>query len=112
MRLSIIIPYYNTEKYTPELLNVLAPQITSEVECIVVDDGSLVPFSTPHHWVRIFRKPNGGAASARNMGIDVSAGEYLTFIDSDDMVPNYYVSKILSKIDETHADVIDLSFVV
>ena len=110
MKLSIIIPYYNTEKYTPELLNALAPQITSEVECIVVDDGSLVPFSTPHHWVRIFRKPNGGAASARNMGIDGSTGEYLTFIDSDDMVPNYYVSKILSKIDETHADVIDLSW--
>ena len=44
--LSIIIPYYNTEKYTEELLDCLAPQITEETEVILIDDGSRIPFET------------------------------------------------------------------
>ena len=101
MRLSIIIPYYNTKNYTKELLDALAPQMTEEVECIVVDDGSDEKFATEHKWVKIIHKKNGGPASARNRGIDESKGEYIVFIDSDDMVPDYYVKKILEEIDRT-----------
>lgn len=51
MKLSIIIPYYNGEPYTSELLDVLAPQMTKAVECLVIDDGSPKAFETKYEWV-------------------------------------------------------------
>ena len=110
MKLSIIIPYFNTAEYTKELLDALAPQMYPKVECFVIDDGSTIPFTTDHKWVKVIHKKNGGAASARNMGINESSGDYITFIDSDDMVPEYYVEKVLGEIETTHADVIDFSW--
>ena len=110
MRLSIIIPYYNTLSYTNELLKVLDPQITDDVECVLIDDGSTVPFKSEYDWLTVIRKENGGPATARNAGINNSSGEYIAFIDSDDLVAEYYVKKILQKIAETNADVIDFSW--
>lgn len=109
-KLTIIIPYYNDEPYTSQLLEVLAPQITDEVEVLVIDDGSRVPFETDWNFVFVTRKENGGVSTARNLGIDKANGEYITFIDADDTIPPYYVSKILEKIDKTHADIIEYSW--
>lgn len=97
MKLSIIIPYYNAEPYTSELLDVLAPQITDEVEVILIDDGSKVPFTTDHKWCKVIRQKNGGVSKARNVGIDMSSGEYISFIDADDLVSDDYVKQIISK---------------
>lgn len=113
VRISIIIPYYNVEHYTLELLDVLAPQVekhNSEVEVVVVDDGSKVPFKTDYEWCRVYRKKNGGCASARNMGIEKTSGEYISFLDADDLVPEYFVDRLLKKIDEKQYDVIDFSW--
>lgn len=110
MKLSIIIPYYNAEPYTSELLDVLAPQVTDQVEVIVVDDGSRQPFKTDHQFCRVIRKENGGTASARNRGLDEARGDYIQFIDADDLVPDYYVKKIFAKIKSSDADVIDFSW--
>ena len=110
MKLSIIIPYWNAEPYTSELLDVLAPQMNSEVECVVVDDGSKEPFKTDYKWCRVLRKENGGCSTARNMGIDNTTGDYLSFLDADDLVPDYFVEKLIKKIDESRADVIDFSW--
>lgn len=109
MKLSIIIPYYNGGPYTKELLDRLAPQVTSEVETIIVDDGSTTPFETDYDWVKVIRKKNGGCASARNRGLKVAKGEYIQFIDADDMVPEYFIEKLLSKIEGGY-DVIDYSW--
>ena len=95
--LSIIIPYYNTEKYTEELLDCLAPQITEETEVILIDDGSRIPFETGYDFCRVIRQKNKGVSAARNRGITEAVGEYITFIDSDDLVPEYYVEKLLEK---------------
>ena len=100
MKLSIIIPAFNAEPYITELLDVLMPQITKEVEVIVIDDGSKEPFKTKHKGVKSFRKLNGGAASARNMGLEKAKGEYIAFIDADDMVSTDYVEQILKKTEE------------
>lgn len=97
MKLSIIIPYYNTPAMTEELLGVLVPQLTSETEVILVDDGSRLPFKTKHK-VKIIRKENGGVASARNVGMDNANGSYLTFIDSDDLITEDYIKLILGAI--------------
>lgn len=110
IKLSVIIPYFELKEYTEELLKALASQITSEVEIILVDDGSREPFETDYKWIKVIRKKNGGAGSARNVGIDKAKGEYITFIDADDLVPEYYIKEILKCIDDKAAEVIDLSF--
>lgn len=110
IKLSIIIPYYNAEPYTGQLLDCLAPQMTDEVEVIVVDDGSSPAFDTKHDFVRVYRQDNQGVSIARNKGIDEAAGEYIQFIDADDMVPDYFVRKLLQKIEISRADVIDFSW--
>ena len=110
MRLSIIIPYYNVQKYTDELLDVLDSQINKDVEVILVDDGSPEPFKTKHEWVKVIRKENGGCATARNRGLDNATGDYVSFLDADDLVPKYFVERLLKKFDEKPYDVIDFSW--
>ena len=98
MKLSIIIPAYNAEPYIYELIDCLEPQMNDDVEVIVIDDGSKKPFKTDKEWVNVYRKKNGGVSSARNMGIEKSIGEYISFIDADDLVSEDYVKQIFSKI--------------
>lgn len=109
MKLSIIIPYYNAEPYTSELLDVLASQIRDDVEIILVDDGSTKPFKTSHKWCRVIRKKNGGCSTARNRGLDESSGAYVSFIDADDLVAGNYVESII-KTAEENPDVIEFSW--
>lgn len=110
IKLSIIIPYYNDGEYTQELLGALDPQMRDDVEVMVIDDGSRIPFETHHKWCKVIHKENGGVSTARNMGIDKAKGEYITFMDADDFVPDYYVKKLLLKIEESDADVIEYSW--
>lgn len=110
MKLSIIIPYYNTKPYTDELLDTLAPQITDDVEVILIDDCSPEPYKTQHKWLTIYRnKTNKGPAKTRNIGLTKAAGEYIQFIDSDDMVSSDFVEKILEKTGEGN-DLIEFSW--
>ena len=109
MLLSVIIPYYNTAQYTDELLNVLAPQITEEVEVILIDDGSTVPYKSPHKWVKIIHQENGGQSKTRNRGLDIAKGKYIQFIDSDDLVAPDFIERILEKIPED-PDIIEFSW--
>lgn len=110
MKLTIIIPYYNAKEYTDELLAVLNEQITDEVEVIVVDDGSEVPYETAFKWCKVKRQKNQRCAGARNTGIDMAKGEYIQFIDADDMVPDYFIQRLLREIRENPFDVCDYSW--
>ena len=107
MKLSIIIPYYNVKPYTDELLNCLAPQITPEVEVILIDDGSREVFKTEHSWVKVIRQDNGGVSKARNRGLEEAKGEYIAFIDADDLVSENYISTLFSKMP---FDVLEMSW--
>lgn len=109
MKLSIIIPYYNADPYTSELLKVLSPQMRDDVEVIVVDDGSREPFETDYEWVKVIHKENGGCASARNDGLDVASGKYISFIDADDLVSPDFIETVIEKTKD-EPDVIDLSW--
>ena len=100
MKLSIIMPYYNTEKYTPALLEVLDKQMRDDVEVIIIDDGSKVPFKTDYKWAKVIRQENTGPGLARNNGLDHMTGEYFTFMDSDDLVTDNYLEKVFEKITE------------
>ena len=108
MRLSIIIPNYNKEKYIGKLLSQLKKQLLDGVEVIVVDD-----CSTDDSWniiqeykdvFKIIRlEKNSWVSRARNRGIEESSGEYITFIDSDDGIKPNFIKIILKHI-ETKRD--------
>lgn len=110
LKLSIIIPYYELKEYTDELVKALAPQVCQGVEVLLIDDGSRFPYESDQNWLKVIRKENGGAGSARNLGIDKARGQYITFIDADDLVPEYYIKEILNTIEDKAPDIIDLSF--
>ena len=113
VKLSIIIPYYNTYEYIRNLLVMLKYQITDEIEIIIVDDGcnekDLDRFEKDNIKIIHLPKNSGGASKPRNVGIDNAKGEYITFIDSDDMVSDNYISKIL-KVIEKKPDIVFLSW--
>lgn len=110
MKLSIIIPAYNAEPYLGELVKCLADQMQPDVEVIIVDDGSAEKVKYSFPWLKVIRKKNGGVSTARNRGLEVAKGSYIQFIDADDLVPEYFVEKLLAKIDATDADLIDHSW--
>ena len=114
MKLSIIIPYYNTKNYTDELLEDLIPQMNEETEIILVDDGSTNRYEYLDDYLgklnfHYIRKANGGVSSARNAGLIKAKGEYIAFIDSDDLVSEDYISLIMQEI-EKEPDTIYLSW--
>ena len=110
IKLSIIIPMYNTEPYIDALLKALAPQLTPEVELIVVDDGSNFPFLPPYPSIKVFRHDhNKGVSAARNTGLKKAKGQYIVFVDSDDLVSEDYVSQIFKSI-ENEPDTVYLSW--
>lgn len=110
MKLSIIIPAYNAEPYLAELLDCLAGQMQEGVEVIVIDDGSEKKVTSKYTgWLRIIRQKNKGAGAARNKGIDKAKGEYISFIDADDLVSEKYIDSILEKCEHTF-DVCEMSW--
>ncbi len=89
-RVSVIIPAYNRAGFLPEAVGSVLSQTFGDFEVIVVDDGStdntpeVIKRFPPE--VRCFRQENGGSGSARNLGIEHARGEYLVFLDSDDVL--------------------------
>src|SRR5690625_639570 len=89
---TIIIPVYNVEKYIEECINSILEQTYSNIEIIAIDDGStdnslkiLKQYSSDKLYIYKHDK-NKGQAAARNLGIEVSNGEYILFVDSDDLI--------------------------
>lgn len=101
--LSIIIPTYNRNESLIKLLQKLQSQMNDNVEVIVIDDHSdnQLKLEFPN-WLKyiVLEENSGGASIPRNVGLDNAKGQYITFIDSDDMVKDNYISKILEKTKE------------
>lgn len=100
--LSIIVPVYNAENYIERCVSSIRSQSFTDWELILVNDGSTdqseikcEAFEKRDQRIKIYRKNNGGAASARNYGLSVAQGEYVTFVDSDDFIePNMYYNML------------------
>lgn len=95
MKISIIVPVYNVEKYIIRCINSLINQTFKSYEIIIVNDGSLdnsiklINENFNDDRIKIIYKKNGGSASARNTGVKYAKGKYLFFVDSDDFIkPN------------------------
>lgn len=108
IKLSIIIPSYNANEYLEELLSVLEKQITDAVEVIVIDDGSRVPVPE-HSFLKLFRQQNKGVSAARNKGLAKAKGQYIVFIDADDLISDDYIAKIFKSI-ENEPDTVYISW--
>ena len=101
MKISIITPYYNSLEYIKRLAEVLTPQLDSEVEWLIIDDGcNEKELDNLKAKVIHLKENSGGASIPRNVGLDNATGEYIVFIDSDDLVKHNFISSIKSKIKE------------
>lgn len=103
MKISIIIPVYNVEKYIGKCLSSIYQQDLNECfyEVLIVNDGTLdnsmeivKEFAIKHNNLRIINKQNGGVSSARNEGIKEAEGEFVTFVDADDWIMENSLQKI------------------
>lgn len=110
--ISIIIPIYNVENYLRQCLDSIMGQTYKNFECLLINDGSpdhsskiCEEFVEKDSRFRYFEKENGGVSSARNLGIEHSKGEYITFIDSDDWVDSDYLEVLYTTLLKEGADI-------
>ena len=114
LRLSIIIPIYNAEKYLEECIASLYHQDipVEDYEVILVNDGSTDDsydiakrLSSNHNNIKLFSQDNQGQSVARNKGLDVAKGNYIMFVDSDDALYPNVIGEILSNAENNELDV-------
>ena len=110
--ISIIVPIYNVEKYLRQCLDSIQNQTYQNFECLLINDGSpdnsadiCREYVSKDSRFRYIEKENGGVSSARNLGIEHSKGEYITFIDSDDWVDSDYLEVLYTALIDENADI-------
>lgn len=109
---SIIVPIYNTEQFLPQCVDSLLRQTLQDIEIILINDGSTDgsaaiadSYARLDVRVRTIHKPNGGASTARNVGLAAATGQFIGFVDSDDWVVDTMFEKLWSAAHESGADV-------
>lgn len=117
LKFSIILPIYNVEKFLSDCLESIYCQDISEeeYEVICVDDGSpdhsreiIQHYQQQHAGLRLFQQENRGVGAARNYGFEQARGEYVWFIDPDDMIASNCLKKIARLLQENSADVFEM----
>lgn len=100
--ISIIIPVYNVKKYLKDCLDGILMQTYTDWECILVDDGSkdgsaeiCDSYALRDARFKVIHKENGGVSSARNMGLKEARGEWVAFVDADDMISPRYLTSLI-----------------
>ena len=109
--ISIIVPVYNTEKYLHRCVDSILNQTFTDFELILVDDGSTDrsgeicdEYAKNDKRINVIHKSNGGLSDARNAGLDIAKGEYISFIDGDDYIHPQTYEIILKIMSETRSD--------
>ena len=110
--ISIIIPVYNVEKYLSSCVESLLSQTISEnLEIILVNDGSTDnsgnicdEYAKKDKRIKVFHQQNQGVCAARNKGMEMASGEFLTFVDADDYMPHDAIEALYKDITENNAD--------
>ena len=111
-KISVIVPVYNTEEYLSQCLESILEQTFPDFEVIVVNDGSsdkshdvAKSYSEKDSRILIVNQENKGLSEARNAGIDRAKGEWITFIDSDDIIAPSFLQKLLDAAQKTEASI-------
>lgn len=115
--ISVIVPIYNSEKYLKECVQSILKQKFEHYEILLIDDGStdsspqicdeLSLYSTK---VKVYHKPNGGVSSARNLGLEKAVGEWITYVDSDDLIHEFYLCDLYKQAVKSSADIVFCDF--
>lgn len=110
--ISVIIPIYNAENYLEKSIKSILNQTFSNLEVILVDDGSrdgskkiCEKFMKEDYRVRYIYKENGGASSAKNKGIEIAQGKYIEFVDADDFLDIDYIENLFHGIKQEEVDI-------
>lgn len=112
IKFSVIVPVYNAEKYIAECIESVLNQTFSDLELLLVDDGSpdnsgaiCDEYAAKDSRVKVFHQENGGVCAARNTGLDNATGEYVSFVDSDDYLESNALEILYNDILTHNADV-------
>ncbi len=116
-KISIIMPVYNKQNYLRRSLDSVKDQVFFDYELIAIDDGStddglqiLEEYRTKDSRITIIHTENQGVSHARNIGLDKANGEYIQFLDGDDLIEKDYLEKCWKTINESDPDIIFTSF--
>lgn len=113
VKVSVVIPVYNVEKYLCECVDSVLKQTYSSYEIILVDDGSTDSsgsfcdsYLIKDSRIRVLHKANGGLSSARNAGLEIAVGKYVYFLDSDDYISDQTLEKLVEVAEKDSADLV------
>lgn len=112
-RVSVIIPVYNAEKYLEACLHSVISQEYKNIEIVIVNDGSkdrsgeiCAKIASKNKNIILVNQENAGVSAARNHGIALAKGEYVTFLDSDDLLPEKAVQVLMETAQQSNADMV------
>ena len=111
-KVSIIIPVFNVENYLERCLKSVIAQTFKDIEIIIINDGSIdksleicKKFAESDKRIILINQKNSGVSAARNTGIDIATGKYLSFVDSDDFITPDMIEFLLTNLEEHDADI-------
>lgn len=115
--ISIVVPVYKVKEYINDCISSILQQSYPYFELILVDNGSpdncgeiCDQYALQDKRIHVIHKQNGGLSDARNAGINVAKGEYITFVDSDDIVHQDYLKNMLEAAIQYYADIVQCNF--
>lgn len=110
--ISIIVPIYNVEKYLNKCIESIVNQTYENIEIILIDDGSndnsgiiCDEYAKKDNRIIVVHKENGGVSSARNKGLKIAKGEWISFVDADDWIEQIFCQTLLNKVTQEQADI-------
>lgn len=116
--ISVIVPIYKVEKYLNKCVDSIINQTYKNLEIILVDDGSpdncpdiCDDYANKDSRIKVVHKVNGGLSDARNAGMAVATGEYVSFIDSDDYISEGFINELYSAIKAENSDIAECTIV-
>lgn len=117
-KISVIIPIYNVEKYLSACLESVIHQSYPHLEIILVNDGSTDScpqicdeYATKDSRIKVIHQRNGGLSDARNSGLKIATGEFISFVDSDDLLSLDFCQRLSDALIESDADIVECDFV-
>lgn len=111
-KVSVIVPVYNAERFIARCVKSIIAQTFQDYELLLVDDGShdnslriCQEFAENETRIKVFHKENGGASSARKFGVEHANGDFVTFVDADDSIPDEALEQLTKAVDSYNLDI-------
>lgn len=116
-KISIIVPIYNSEKYLVKCIESIQKQTYINIEIILVNDGSYdksiiicEKYAEYDERIIVVNKENGGVSSARNRGLDIATGDFIGFVDSDDLIDAEMYERLITASLKNDADIVECGY--